>query len=100
KGEKTVVALNILTSLSGSKRIFEQITQYKFIYTSPAMLQNHEVLKVLKKVPMQLFVVDEAYCISHWGTDFRPDYLALASIREKLGAPTTMALTATATKQV
>ena len=100
KGEKRAVALNSLTSFSERKRIFKQINQYKFIYTSPEMLQNHEVLKVLKKVPIQLFVVDEAHCISHWGTDFRPDYLALASIREKLGAPTTMALTATATKQV
>ena len=49
KGEKRAVALNSLTSFSERKRIFKQINQYKFIYTSPEMLQNHEVLKVLKK---------------------------------------------------
>src|SRR5699024_10043365 len=92
--------LNSLTSHSERKRIFKQITQYKFIYTSPEMLQNHQVMEALKNIRIQLFVVDEAHCISHWGTDFRPDYLALASIRKSLGSPTTMALTATATKQV
>lgn len=100
RGEKRAVALNSLTSFSERKRIFKQISKYKFIYTSPEMLQNQQVLSILKKVHIQLFVVDEAHCISHWGTDFRPDYLALASIRKKLGSPTTMALTATATKQV
>ncbi|SHE42025.1 ATP-dependent DNA helicase RecQ [Atopostipes suicloacalis DSM 15692] len=100
RGEKRAVALNSLTSFSERKRIFRQIKQYKFIYTSPEMLQNQQVLEVLKKAHIQLFVVDEAHCISHWGTDFRPDYLALANIRKSLGSPTTMALTATATKQV
>lgn len=100
RGENRVVALNSLTSYTERRRIFKQINQYKFIYTSPEMLQNDQVIEVLKKANIQLFVVDEAHCISHWGTDFRPDYLALANVREKLDSPTTMALTATATKQV
>ena len=45
---------------------------------------------------MRLFVVDEAHCISEWGHDFRPDYLALDAARRQLGAPRTLALTATA----
>src|SRR5699024_12026770 len=100
RGEKKVVALNSLTSFSERRRIFAQINQYKFIYTSPEMLQNNQVIAALRRTNIELIVVDEAHCISHWGTDFRPDYLALANIRKKLGFPTTMALTATATKQV
>lgn len=100
RGEKQVAALNSLTSYSEKRRVFNNIHQYKFIYTSPEMLQNIQVMAALKRVKISLFVIDEAHCISHWGTDFRPDYLMLANIRNKLGNPTTMALTATATKQV
>src|SRR5699024_11461411 len=100
RGEKNVVALNSLTSYPERRRIFKQINQYKFIYTSPEMLQKNQVIAALRRTNIELFVVDEAHCISHWGTDFRPDYLALANVRKKLGFPTTMALTATATKQV
>lgn len=100
KGEKRVVALNSLTPYSERNRIFSQIEQYRFVYTSPEMLQNAEVMHHLKRTKVSLFVIDEAHCISHWGTDFRPDYLALAHVREQLNNPTTMALTATATDQV
>jgi ATP-dependent DNA helicase RecQ len=100
RGEKRVVALNSLTPYSERKRIFEQIGQYRFIYTSPEMLQNNSVLDALKTIQISLFVVDEAHCISHWGTDFRPDYLVLADVRRELNEPITMALTATATAQV
>ncbi len=100
RGEKRVVAINSLTSFSERQRIFRQISKYKFIYTSPEMLQNEQVVHYLKQINIGLFVVDEAHCISHWGTDFRPDYLALAEIRKQLNSPRTMALTATATKRV
>lgn len=100
RGEKKVAALNSLTSHSERQRIFKNMNQYKFIYTSPEMLQNNQVINALKRVEISLFVIDEAHCISHWGTDFRPDYLMLSNSREQLGNPTTMALTATATKQV
>ena len=37
---------------------------------------------------------------SQWGIDFRPEYLQLAAVKQQLKAPTTLALTATATEQV
>jgi ATP-dependent DNA helicase RecQ len=49
---------------------------------------------------VSLFVVDEAHCVSHWGHDFRPDYLMLGSIANRLGRPPILALTATATAEV
>jgi ATP-dependent DNA helicase RecQ len=49
---------------------------------------------------VSLVAVDEAHCISHWGHDFRPDYLRLNQALERLGRPQTIALTATATPQV
>ncbi len=49
---------------------------------------------------MSLFVVDEAHCVSEWGHDFRPDYLQLSTAIERLGHPTVLAMTATASPQV
>ena len=52
----------------------------------------------LKKQNIALFAVDEAHCISQWGQDFRPDYSRLGEVRKILGNPTTVALTATASR--
>ena len=49
---------------------------------------------------VSLLAIDEAHCISEWGHDFRPSYLRMAEVRERLGNPPTIALTATATPEV
>ena len=70
------------------------------VYITPERFRKSEFLEVLKKQKIALMAVDEAHCISEWGHDFRPDYTRMKEIRQALGNPPVMALTATATKRV
>lgn len=70
------------------------------LYIAPERFAAPSFQTLLPKLKPNLFVVDEAHCVSFWGHDFRPDYMNLAEAREKLGNPITVALTATATPQV
>jgi ATP-dependent DNA helicase RecQ len=72
----------------------------EFVYTTPEQLANRGFRSLLRRSPIDLFVVDEAHCVSHWGHDFRPDYLELGTVIEELGHPTVLAMTATATDEV
>jgi ATP-dependent DNA helicase RecQ len=71
-----------------------------FIFTTPEQLANPAFLAKLKERPIDLFVVDEAHCITQWGHDFRPAYRELGAALRALGKPTLLALTATATPDV
>lgn len=70
---------------------------YKLVYVAPERFGSRSFTDALERVPLGLFAVDEAHCISQWGHDFRPDYRRLGEVRARLGNPRTMALTATAT---
>ena len=72
---------------------------FKFLYISPERLSTFLFRSYLPRMNVSYIVVDEAHCISQWGYDFRPDYLAIGQIRQETDAPV-IALTATATPQV
>jgi ATP-dependent DNA helicase RecQ len=70
------------------------------LYLTPERFRDRAFFERLLARPVSLFVIDEAHCVSQWGHDFRPDYLTLYSIAERLGRPPILALTATATADV
>ncbi len=72
----------------------------RIVYCSPERFGSTVFLGAIEQRRIDLLAVDEAHCVSEWGHDFRPDYLRLPGIAERLGRPTVMACTATATKQV
>lgn len=100
RGIKRVVAINSFQTYQERKQILAQLHKYKMVYVSPEILQNESVFHMLQQVPISLFVIDEAHCISQWGHDFRTDYLKLHEIITALHAPPVLALTATATLEV
>jgi RecQ family ATP-dependent DNA helicase len=72
----------------------------RIVLCSPERFASPQFLDALAQRHVDLFAVDEAHCVSEWGHDFRPDYLRLRGVIERLGEPTVMACTATATEQV
>src|SRR3954468_6776097 len=74
--------------------------QVEFIFLAPEQLRSPDTLDRLRSAGVSLFAIDEAHCISHWGHDFRPDYLELAHVIEALDRPVVLAMTATASKEV
>jgi ATP-dependent DNA helicase RecQ len=72
----------------------------KLLYVAPERFDAGTTAERLRNAGVSLLAVDEAHCISEWGHDFRPSYLRISKIREKLGRPPTVALTATATPHV
>ncbi|UOY93502.1 ATP-dependent DNA helicase [Ectobacillus sp. JY-23] len=99
-GEKRAAAFNSFRTPDERQRILRHIQNYRFLFVSPEMLQLAHFIRVLQQVHISLFVVDEAHCISQWGYDFRPDYQKLRQVISKIGSPSVLALTATATKKV
>ena len=73
---------------------------YKFLYVSPERLASEIFLNKLRRMEVSFIAVDESHCISQWGYDFRPSYLAIADIRKQLPNIPILALTATATPEV
>jgi RecQ family ATP-dependent DNA helicase len=72
----------------------------RIVYCAPERFASGFFLEAIGRRQVDLLAVDEAHCVSEWGHDFRPDYLRLPQIAERLGRPTVMACTATATVPV
>ncbi len=72
----------------------------RLVYVAPERFSSRRFLDAIGAAGVARLAVDEAHCLSEWGHDFRPDYLRLADVRERLGSPPTIALTATATNRV
>lgn len=81
----------------------DQLTQeiirggIKLLYIAPERLNaGGDFFEFLKRLNISLFAIDEAHCISHWGHDFRPDYLTLSKLKSNFPEVPVIALTATA----
>ncbi|MGN6557169.1 MAG: RecQ family ATP-dependent DNA helicase [Solirubrobacterales bacterium] len=72
----------------------------RIVYCAPERFGSSVFLEALARRKIDLVAVDEAHCVSEWGHDFRPDYLRLPEVVQRLGRPTVMACTATATVPV
>jgi ATP-dependent DNA helicase RecQ len=103
-GEAGIDAAQVNSTLSSNdaSQTMHRIAQaeHEFIFATPERFSDPEFVASLKSADIDLFVVDEAHCISRWGHDFRPSYLALGAAIEALGHPVVLALTATATDEV
>jgi ATP-dependent DNA helicase RecQ len=96
------VALNSLQGAAEQRDALSSISAggVEFVLVAPETLVADEVVEALRAAPTSLIAVDEAHCISTWGHDYRPDYLALGAIAERLGRPPLLALTASAAPPV
>jgi RecQ family ATP-dependent DNA helicase len=99
RGEQGAAFLNSSLGAEARRACLEALGagRLRLLYVSPEALRGAELLASLRSVRVSAMVVDEAHCISQWGHDFRPDYLALRDAHEQLGAPPLLAATATAT---
>ncbi len=81
---------------------FDQIEDgADFVFTTPERLTtDDDFVATLVAQKIDHVVVDEAHCVSQWGHDFRPAFVELKGVFERLGRPPILALTATATDAV
>jgi ATP-dependent DNA helicase RecQ len=85
----------------GARRLVEDAFlagELDLLYVAPERLCGEPTLRLLDRGTISLLAIDEAHCVSQWGHDFRPDYLALSVLRERWPKVPLIALTATATQ--
>ena len=87
---------------AGARDVYQKLRDgsLKILYIAPERLANERFLATLARLKIALLAIDEAHCISEWGHNFRPDYLKLAPLADRLKVGRVLALTATATPPV
>ncbi len=70
--------------------------RYRLVYIAPERLVRPGTIALLREARANVFAIDEAHCVSHWGHDFRPEYLDLAEAARAIGELQIIAVTATA----
>jgi ATP-dependent DNA helicase RecQ len=95
-------ALNTSLDSAERRRVMERACHgdYRLLYLSPEKLAMENTFEWLARVPVGIFAVDEAHCISEWGHEFRPDYRQLSRLRTRFPSVPLAAFTASATRQV
>jgi ATP-dependent DNA helicase RecQ len=91
-------SLNSANDFTENRQVNERLSrgELRLVYVSPERLAKPDTLALLRRSKVGLLAVDEAHCISQWGHDFRPEYLALGAAQAELGGVQTVAFTATA----
>ncbi|WP_433262506.1 DNA helicase RecQ [Micromonospora vinacea] len=91
--------LNSTQTLDARRRVEAAFVagELDLLYLAPEALGVRSTLALLDRGRISLFAIDEAHCVSQWGHDFRPDYLALSMLHERWPQVPRIALTATAT---
>jgi ATP-dependent DNA helicase RecQ len=84
-----------------ARRVLAELYNHEldFLYIAPERLMTEAFLERLEELPIALFAIDEAHCISQWGHDFRPEYKKLGLLRRRFPHIPMIALTATADAQ-
>jgi len=94
-------SLNSTMASDESRSVEQRLAQGQLdlLYVAPERLMMPRMLELLGQVRICLFAIDEAHCVSQWGHDFRPEYLALGELASRWPEVPRIALTATATQQ-
>jgi ATP-dependent DNA helicase RecQ len=97
-----IKGIDIHSLRENQPKVLEEIARkkYSLILTSPEQLQREPVVAALQEAEIEIMAVDEAHCISTWGTDFRPEFGELNVVRKKMNNPSVAGFTATATPQM
>ena len=103
--ERRGIAAAFINSTLSTSEVSNRMAQahdgsLRLLYLAPERMDAGRTLQKIADIGVSLLAVDEAHCISEWGHDFRPSYRRIGAIRERLGHPQTVALTATATPDV
>ncbi len=96
-------SLKIHSNLSSKdkKEFYNNLGQADILFLTPERLIQPEFwTRTLEHLKVKYLVIDEAHCMSQWGSDFRPDYTRIPDFIDQLKQPTVLAMTATATSKV